>query len=402
MQSGGALGVAFLRAGALAAAAGLVHVRTRRLGGTRGTALAATAIAAAALLGFPGERPQVIAFVLAGAAVLLAEEWERGGRWWTLAGLAAVGIAWVNVHGSALIGVAVLGATAAVEAVRAAAGARETAVRRTALSATVLAAVTFLSPSGLTTYRYVLQTQGGVLAGRTTEYVSSLRVFSVAGWAPEALVVGFFLLVAVGLPLLARAAPRRAIATVSLLAASAVSYRYHAFLVLLATPWLAVALWESPDGPLRRSRLVAGAAACALAVAIVAATGGPLRALRESVAAPRVPAAAVERLRAAGVEGRALVGFDWSGYVLWEAWPKVVPLVDPRMLDDAALGPYTHMIWATPEGLALLDRSAIAAVLLPFRSPTGDVYTLHGVLRARPDWAVEYVWPGGTLYRRIR
>lgn len=402
MKTGGLLGVVLARAAALAAAAALVFVRTRRLGGGLGTALVAAAVSAAALLGFGGERPQLFALVAAGAVLLLVEELERGRRW-ALAGIAAAGVLWVNLHGSVLIAVAVLAVAAAAEGARALLGARATSARRLAAATAALAAATLASPNGLTTYRYVLQTQGGELARRTTEYVSSLRVYTAGGWPAEALVVGFFALAAIGFWPLARTAPHRAAATAFLAVASAVSYRYHVFFVLLACPWLSVAVWERP-GPAgaRRGKILGGAAAGALAAAVVAATGGPLVGLREPIASSRFPIAATERLRETHVTGRVLVWFAWSGYLLWEGWPRVTPVVDPRMLDDGALGPYTHMIWATPEGVARLERQDLSAVLLPFQSPTGEVYPLHRVLRARADWSVDYVWPGGALYRRVR
>lgn len=402
MAGAGPLGVVLTRAGALALAVALVFLRARRLGGDVGTAVVASAVSATALLGFPGERPQLFAFAMAGAVLLLVEEWERG-RVWALAGIAAAGVVWTNLHGSVLIAVAVLALSATVEAVRALAGARATSARRLAAAAAALAAATLAAPNGLTTYRYVLETQGGELAKRTTEYVSSLRIHTAGGWAPEALVVGFFVLAAAGLWPLARTAPHRAVGTAFLAAASAVSYRYHAFFVVLACPWLVVAIWSRHEARFaRRGKLLAGVAAGALAGAVVGSAGGPLGALREPVAQSTVPAAAAAQLRASGVTGRALVWFGWAGYLLWDAWPGVTPVVDPRMLDDGALAPYTHMIWATPDGVGRLEAEDLSAVLLPFQSPTGDVYALHGHLRSRADWTVEYVWAGGVLYRRVR
>ena len=399
MEAAGPLGVALARAAALAAAAALVFVRTRRLGGSPATSVAATAVSAAALLGFPGERPQVFAFVLAGVVLLLAEEWERG-RAWALPALAAAGVLWANVHGSVLIAVGVLAVMAGAEGLRVLLGARNTSARGAGAAAAVLAAATLASPNGLTTYRYVLETQGGELARRTTEYVGALRVHAADGWAPEALVVGFFTLAAAAAWPLARSAPRRAAAALALAAASVTSYRYHAFFVLVACPWLAIAAFERAGSGARRATVVAGLVAAALACAVSVAWGGPLAALREPVTASRLPIEAVARLRSAGMSGRALVWLDWSGYVLWREWPRITPFVDARMLDDAALAPYTHVIWATPEGLAFLDAANLSSVLLPFRSPTGDVYALHAVLRARSDWMIEYGWPGGALYRR--
>jgi hypothetical protein len=60
------------------------------------------------------------------------------------------------------------------------------------------------------------------------------------------------------------------------------------------------------------------------------------------------------------------------------------------------------MIWGTPEGMAAFERERFAWVLLPFVSPTGEVYPLHRILRARADWALEYAWGDGALYRRVR
>ena len=55
------------------------------------------------------------------------------------------------------------------------------------------------------------------------------------------------------------------------------------------------------------------------------------------------------------------------------------------MLDDAALRPYTHMIWATPEGMAAFEGAGFSYVLLPWSSPTGPPpSSMRPVLRLHP------------------
>jgi hypothetical protein len=399
-SAGGMLGVAFARACALALAVAIVYVRARRLGGSPASSLLAAGIAAATLLGYPGERPQAFAFPLVGLLLLLTEAWQRTGRVATFALLALTGVAWVNVHGSVLIAVAALAAFAIGEAVRAAWSRDGTLAARTAAAAAVLCAATAVSPNGLTTWRYAAQMQGSTLASRTAEWRSSLVVADFAGWSYAALVFAFLLLALAGLPRLVRASPGGAAAAAVLVAASLSSFRYHAFLVLIATPWLAVVLWRESTRWVRAFRIVTGAFTGVAAALFVASNGGLLGALREPVEWSLFPVEAMARLRARPVEGRVLAWFTWSGYVLWEGWPRVMPVVDPRMLDDAALAPYTHMIWATPEGLRFLDEGRVSAVLLPTRGLDGEPYPLPAVLSARGDWMLEYAWPDGILLRR--
>jgi hypothetical protein len=72
------------------------------------------------------------------------------------------------------------------------------------------------------------------------------------------------------------------------------------------------------------------------------------------------------------------------------------------MLDDARLRPYTHMIWATPEGVSALEASGIDWVLLPFRSAADEPYPLHALLRMSPSWRTALQWDRGALYERVR
>lgn len=392
-------GLIALRVALLSACLVLVHLRARRAGASASLAAAATALAGLGLLGYGGDRPQLFSFVLAAVLMALVEALSRGRRW-TLAAFPAVGALWANLHGGVLIGVAVLWVLAAAEGLRALRrGADRTPLRDLVVAAALFTAATLASPNGHVTYVYVLETQASELAARTTEYASSLRIHTLAGWERQALVLAQLAAAALVLPRLARSSPPRAAGLILLAAASAASYRYHAFLVVMGTPWIAEAL--AAPAARRSVREAAARGAVVLALCLLAWQHEPFAARREPVLASRVPAAAAERIRAGGLRGTVLSSFDWGGYLLWELFPAVRPFVDPRMLDDAALRPYTHMIWATPEGLAAFERLRFDLVLLPFVSPTGEVYPLHQILRARPGWRLDFAWEGGALYRRV-
>ena len=181
------------------------------------------------------------------------------------------------------------------------------------------------------------------------------------------------------------------------------SYRYHAFFLVGATPWIASGL----DGVLSRLRCDRPNPATAIpVVASLVACGmlwsfhPPLPATRGSIATGKYPLQAVRLLRERRAQGRALVWFGWIGYALWELSPGISPFIDPRMLDDAPLRPYTHMIWSTPEGRREMDRERIAWVLLPFRSNAGEEYPLHTVLRGDARWRTVFAWDRGALYER--
>lgn len=394
-RAAGPSGAVALRVVALSAAVATVAFRARRSRAPWISTILAAALAAFGLLGFTGERPQLFSFALFGLVLFLIERAETGRLGVTVAATALLGLAWANLHASVLLGFAIVAGMALVDsAVRW--RARQGPARLTYwLSALALGGAALMAPNGLRSLAYVLETQSSVLAQRTSEYVSSLSIGPLAGKAVQAGVAASLAAAAIALLPLLKRSPARAAALVALAGAGLISYRYHAFFLVGAGPWIAEGL-----GVLERRRLAPGgrrgpAAAGALAVAfagLLLLQNRPLQALRAPVAPGRFPEAAMEHLRDVGAEGRALIWFDWSGYALWECAPGIVPFVDPRMLDDAMLRPYTHMIWATPEGLAALSAGGIRWVLLPHRSRAGEPYPLHRVLRSSPDWAVAYQW----------
>jgi hypothetical protein len=401
----GPAGAVALRVLLLASALAVIILRARRAGASWVATLIVASTVAFGLVRFTGERPQLLGFPLFALLLLVLELRDARRPAWTVLAVGAIGLVWVNAHGSVLLAVLLVAGMAATETVSRLALRRPPGDRTLWLAAGALAVVTAAGPNGLRTFSYALTTQASELAKRTTEYVSSLAIAGPGGSAAQAGVYAALALGAVALPTLVRVSPTRAAALVALGLASVMSYRYHSLYLIGAGPWIAqglTGLEARLRPPFIRAARLAPIPLAALSAALLFWTQPPLQALRGAVNEGRVPRVATEHLRSVGAQGRALVWFEWSGFALEECAPAVTPFVDPRMLDDALLRPYTHMIWATPEGLAALDRSGVDWVLLPFQNARGESYPLHAVLRQSLVWKTELSWDRGALYRRVR
>jgi len=142
-------------------------------------------------------------------------------------------------------------------------------------------------------------------------------------------------------------------------------------------------------------------------VAIIALLAGIFNnsILRGGVSPSAYPISAVEFIKNNNITGRAFNFFRWGGYLIWHLQPNVKLYIDGRMLDANRLPPYTHILWATPQGIQLFEQQRFDLVILPWKTTySGETYKLHQYLNNQPSWRLIYrdQAQGDYVYQRVR
>jgi hypothetical protein len=390
-------GIIALKAAILVGALLVLHRRAAAAGAHPAATWGVTVLAGLTLTKYDGERPQLLSFLFAALLFLLVERWrDGGGRRWLFA-VPPLMLAWANCHGGSVLGAALLAAWAGLLVVERR-GAWPRGELRLFLGVAAASAVLSLaSPVGGDVLVTILGREGNAaIQGRVSEYASPLQLFRETGYWQFLPYAAFTGLALVSLLPMLRGRRWGEGALVLLLAAlSARAFRYAPFLLLVAGPWVARGLTELPG---RWRRVLpwgaAGDGAVAALAAVALAVGTACGAMFHfRVSEGRFPEQAVKALVDGGARGRVLTSFAWGTYVAWYLPGQLRPYVDSRVLafDVERFDRYTHMLYATPDGLDLLGRERFDFVLLPLASPwTGEGYPLLDVLRRDPRWALAH------------
>jgi hypothetical protein len=279
-----------------------------------------------------------------------------------------------------------------------------------ALLAAAIAAcglVSLLTPAGFGTYEYVLQLEGSLLQGRTSEYLSPFLMYRLGQLDRELWIVAFYLVGVFALWGVARKAELHGLLLIVFLGAVAASaYRYVPFFVIIAGPYIALGLdrglqrWFPST---RRLPILWGELALAFAMAAVLAVGIQQGSVfRFGVNSDRFPVDATRQIQRLGLSGKTFNTMNWGGYLLWHLDPQIRIYIDGRVLDTRRLIPYTHILWATPDGVRWFQQERFDLVIIP---PHGqfdpEPYKLHAYLSTLPDWHVVYRTPDVTVYQRM-
>ena len=179
---------------------------------------------------------------------------------------------------------------------------------------------------------------------------------------------------------------------------SLTAFRYLPFFVLGAGPYVAVGLSRLSPRLLPASSLVEAVVAAGSAAALVLGVRGEWM-FQRGVREGSVPLDAVAYLERAHASGKVLSAFEWGGYVIWGTEARVRPFVDARNLDERKFAEYTHMIWATQDGLRYFAREGFDYVLLPPGNRfTGEAYPLNVLLMRDAGWRLAYSDGTGFLF----
>jgi hypothetical protein len=403
----GLTGVVALRTGLLVACLALVYARCRLNAVKPGPAWVVLLLTAALLTGFTGERPQLLSFLFAGLLFLILDG-ARGGSWRWLLPLPLLGLLWANSHGGFILGTALvvlvcLGRLPAGET----SGAERRAFLRLLPFAVGFVLATFVTPSGIETYAYLLRLEGTLLQERTSEYVSALLIHRLGlGWMQAGIYL-WLALAALSLAWLARRDRLDRLLVVAFLGiVSCTAYRYLSFFLVVSAPYVALGLsgaWERLERA--HGRIEWPHSERLLVAVLLGFLGlGLLRGdlFQGGVAAGRFPAEATRVVAERGTEGRAFNTMNWGGYLLWYLEERVTPYVDGRLLDTRKLAPYTNALWATPPGLAWFQDQDFALVILPVRgSFDAEPYPLPLHLAAHPEWQLVYRDQGSYVFERV-
>ncbi len=397
-RSFGGVGLRLLGA-ALGAALGLLLVRlvVAGLGGPNSPALdrvrvlavvVPCAFVAVIVMPFLNLRPHLVGFLLLGAALVVLLEGRS--PWWLLPVFAT----WVNVHGSWLYGVAVVGALVVARAIddRWTDGRRidGAAVARVgaALGGVVLGAT--LSPDRFSPLVLPWRQMGDPLeraALRSYDEWAALGPGDPAAWA----------LVALGLVAVAGALRNRRIATGALCLALIVlglsSSRLAPIAAIVLVPLVAPALVGvgSTALPTGRSARLMGIATAAVAAAVfVSALAGPALRLE------RYPVAAVDWLddRGLATEPVRLASHDYVGnYLSWRHGAATNTFVDDRPSAETLIA-YRQLLRLEDGWEAVLDTAAPDVIVWNSRS------RLTAELAEDPSWFRATDLDGFTVFCR--
>lgn len=405
----GPVGLVALRLGLLGAMLLLVVAAVRR---ARGDGLAAALVVALVVLGgfpwFVTARPQLFTFAFL-AAFLLALVRADGGDRGLLLATPLFTLAWVNLHGGVVAGLALLASWGGLRLVQAAAGAlgvpvpavlaRGTPDRRAALVIALVLALhlpaALANPYGADLWRFF----AGTLSVRRVEiaewqHVTVTDLGDLLGLASLAAMVGL------------TAASRRLrdpvhIVLLMLVAMAGLGARRHLALAVIAAAVLGAPHAAEVLGQ-RRAKDAGGRRAGTLAAATVAFAGilvglGLPRAGCVVVEPETVPRAAVEYLKAARVSGKLAVLFDWGSYAIWHLAPRLRVSIDGRreaVYSPAQLRENAAFLYGWRGWRAGLDRDAADVVLV---SPRFAVYAR---IAQEADWRLAFADRTAGLFVR--
>jgi hypothetical protein len=408
-QFAGPLGVVALRLGLLAVMLGLVVSAVRHEGGD---GLTAALVAALVIVGgfpwFVTARPQLFTFACL-AAFLVAVARADAGDPRPLLLTPMLTLVWVNLHGGVVAGLALLVCWAGLRLAQLgarglgvpipAALARGTPTPRTmALIGIVLAlqvAAALVNPWGAGLWRFFAHT----LAVRRVE---------ITEWQPVALtnfgdLLGLLVLVTMALPMVVGRHPRDPVHALllAILVTAALGARRHLALAVIGEAVLgapyAAAVFRQRVARQPTGRLGRALPGITLALAGVLVSVGLPRAGCIVVEPGTVPRAAVEYLKAAGVEGNLAVLFDWGSYAIWHLAPRLRVSIDGRreaVYSPAQLEENAAFLYGWPGWRAGLDRDHADLALVSPR------FTVYGLLVAAPDWRRAFVDETAGLFVR--
>jgi len=317
-EAGGHTAVSLACALVLGALFGGVFLASAPVAGT-GAALLAVVAGWCGAVAWLTERPSTIAAALLAMLIVLL---RRLDGWRRVLAVAALVALWVDVHPSALLApvvVAIFELADRLEARRTgdAEAGLDRRVRVPPLVATTCASLALLvNPYGLAAVRAPLR------------LASEVRGFRNVEWGPS-LPTAFpylYVLVLAGALLALRAwrridTPRLAeIVVLALLTTMAIAYRRNQGLFFAAWPLLV-----APGLPRLRPALAALGSALACA-AVTAFTWPPLQVGIDE----HFPVAAVERLRASGLQGTIYTPYGLGGFLIWSFYPQRRVLTDGR------------------------------------------------------------------------
>lgn len=191
------------------------------------------------------------------------------------------------------------------------------------------------------------------------------------------------------------------------------AFRYHAFFILVAAPYIAqgIVLPDKIKAKLKISKIAAPdrmqpaltkavLPALVLSLFIISISSAPRP--EEPINKNRYPTAIVDYMQKQDVHGKVFNFFAWGGYLTWHLFPEVKIYVDGRVLDDIRWAKYTHILWNTKQGLRWFNEAHFDYVLIPSHNLfSNEAYPLYSYLSANPKWQIIFQDINGSLFANM-
>ncbi|MSO19463.1 MAG: hypothetical protein EXQ56_03230 [Acidobacteria bacterium] len=351
-------------------------------------------------------RPHLFSWMIGLSFIAIAERHRRGlapAR--SLYLLPLLSCLWANLHGSFLLGTALLLIYAVGEWLRGEVG--RVAGRRFALASLASLLASFINPYGWRVHEHIFAyLQNTYLMDRISEF----RSFSFH--SPGAIYVELFLLLAaVGTVVLFReGAYGPGLLSLALLHMSLYSARHLPTYAILMAPIFVAAISRHLETLPRLERAlsysrrvwaldqqVSGAVASGLAVLVmVLLLQAPARAGLVGFDPQKFPVRAAEFLARQGTNNRVFARDSWGGYLIYRFDGQMKVFIDGRsdFYGEDWLETCAQVIEVQPGWDRLLDAFAVDTVLLP------PGHALASALRLHPDWRPVYADSVAAVFER--
>lgn len=398
-------GVILLRAGILTLCLAIVYLRCR-LAATAGLfSFAMTALAGIAILHHTGERPQLFSFLYLSLIFLLLDGFMVSGKRWLLYCIPPVMLVWSNTHAGAVLGVVALGLFGAgllLENHRAGEHSNKSQLSLLFKITGVSVIALLCTPNGVATLvriifvENIFFVEGNPLRDRVSEYAYPWSLW------PATLYYWVFIGVTlVSMPgFFNKAYLKQGIVVIAIGMISLTGYRYIPLFVLIAAPYVASSLNRMLNR-IKPSAILVNSCVLVIALAFLGYGLKQGRVFQRGLLEERVPAGALAYIKANNLGGRIFNTMNWGGYLIWQLAGQVTVFMDGRILDPRRLVPYTHILWATPEGKLFFEQANFNLVLVPYgNAMSGERYPVVGYLLNHPGWQVVYQDKKGYLFAR--
>jgi len=407
-------GILALRAIIILACLALIYKRAKLLQTAKLITLLYLGLTGIIALGFIGARPQLFSFLFAALTFLVVDKFEQNRQYKLLLSLPLIAIVWANCHGGVILGAALLLTYSGYKLLKS--YITEQAFNKSSISLIIISLLFFIgsliTPNGIDTYLYLLNLEGSQLQQLTSEYTSSLKLYTLGFTYTQAWIALLFIISLAGIVGLYPAHKGKAGLSLFLLIISIAYYRYLAFMIFISGPYICLGVTKLIEKSnyaqnIINSRIDNYVSLGMSTVAIIALSMGFFNnsIFRGGVSPNAYPISAVEFIKNNKITGRAFNFFRWGGYLIWHLQPNVNLYIDGRMLDANRLPPYTHILWATPQGIQLFEQQRFDLVILPWRTTySGENYKLHQYLNSQPSWRLIYrdQTQGDYVYQRVR
>jgi len=378
---GGWLGVVVLRGIAVTTVAAAIAYAAVREVPQRPLLATLVAIPAIALSSYLWtDRPELFGVACFAILIVLLRTVSAGDLR-AMAVLLALLVIWANLHGSAMLGLALVLVVCAETF-------RRIPARRRALGVTALLAVvvTLATPAGLASWR-----TGGLFFA-PPRFIQEWSVPDVATVPGMLFAVSFFGTIFVAI--YARGGLREAALLVPVAFVSLVAARFTPLFAIAATPYLAAnlpvviaQLRASLRPPISRSRRSSALEMAASLLALAVLLAGFFTAPR----APAIDAFPIGALPLLPAGPGLLNRYDWGGFLIWYA-PATPVFVDGRLSPylDGALDDYRAVIGLHADWREVMTRRGIRTLLV---APT-DAIAVHAhdlgwrTIATAPNWVL--------------